>query len=204
MLRTALVVVMSSVLLACPINPSLTMWDSNDRGAPNTCLPFPGDGGVGSGAVSGAINFTVAGSHHFAFSPASPNGTQFLSLELDEAGTTCHLTSQAEANRTRRSGTQLIVVQLVAPADAGWEGTYTLSGATPGARTGTASHSAATCQPFLGVLGDCATPTTALRGTVTIDAVTPCSLLGRVAFVDPLTDGGSSGTFESAYCRGID
>lgn len=185
-------------LCVCGINPGLEMWNSNEHEAPNACMPFAADGGVGSGVVSGATSFVAPASHHFSFSPSPATGLKFLQLQLDEAGTTCHLSSQAQ--RPLRS----VLFTLVAPADAGWAGTYELSGAaTDGGRTGRSSIGTG-CRPFLGLLGSCSTPSVPLAGTVTLESVSACAVAGRFELIDLTTDGGSSGRFSSVYCRGID
>lgn len=186
----------------CAINPGLEMWNSNEHEAPNACMPFAADGGVGSGVVTGATSFVAPASHHFSYSPSPATGLKFLQLQLDEAGTTCHLSSQADANTAR--GLRSVLFTLVAPADAGWAGTYEVSGvATDGGRTGRSSIGAG-CRPFLGLLGDCSTPSAPFTGTVTLESVSACAMAGRFELIDLTTDAGSSGRFSSVYCRGID
>lgn len=201
--RLALLPVLGLHACACVIvNPSLEMWDSNDRGAPNSCMPFGADGGVGSGVLTGATSFAALGSHHFAFSAKPESGLRFLQLQLDEAGTTCHLASQAQANTAR--GLRSLLVTLAAPSDAGWAGTYEVSALSPdGGRTGRSSIGTG-CRPFLGLLGDCAPAPVALLGTVTIESAAGCGMTGRFELIDPTTDAGTSGRFDSVYCRGID
>lgn len=204
MLRNVVFVAVTVGVSACLINPTLSIWESNDQGPPNACLPFVDDAGVGSGAVTGVVAFTVGGSHHSAQTPRTPDGQKYMTLELDEAGTRCPRSSQAEANRAKTTGTQSITAWLIAPADGGWEGTYTVGFGVNDPQRGIAQYAASSCQPFLGVLGDCVVPTLSLAGTLTIDAVTSCGLTGHFELVDIATDAGTTGTFDSVFCRGVD
>lgn len=190
----------------CALNPGLEMWESNDRGAPGTCLPFGADGGVGSGVVTGASALTIAGAHGFAFSARPDTGLAFLRLQLDEAGTTCHLSSQANSNIA--SALRSVAFDLIAPADAGWVGTYALGSASDGGRTGRAVLGTG-CRPFLGLLGSCSTPAATLEGSIVLEAVSACGITGRFTVVALSADGGSgagesTGRFASVYCRGFD